>query len=250
MWYDVFVSWLNPVLYPLVNIDPLVALLVLSFVVALCNKLAYWKFTDQSLIREYKAQLKKFQEQLKKAKDDTKKMLEIQSKMMDINMQLMSQQFKPLLITMLPVIIIFGWMSLHLAYDPLQPGEPFVTQIELAQAKQISAYSQTAELISDRNLIGEKVQFSWNASKGNHTLVYSVSDGTRVHNVSHVVLVDSVDYLNPLQFVSDSDVKAIRVHNPSKVVFSVFGLDFTWFWSYVLFSIIFSLAIHRLMKLA
>jgi uncharacterized membrane protein (DUF106 family) len=250
MWYDSFVSWLNPILYPLVHIDPLVAVIVLSFVVALCNKVAYWKFTDQSLIREYKAQLKKFQEQLKKAKDDTKKMLEIQSKMMDINMQLMTQQFKPLLITMLPVIIIFGWMSLHLAYDPLTANQPFSTQIDLVQARQISAHSQTAQLLSEPVLIGDTVQFTWNATLGNHTIFYSISDGSSTRNITQRVLVDVIDYVNPLQTISDPDVRQLRVLNPSKTVFTLFGLDFTWFWSYVLFSILFSIAIHRLLKLA
>lgn len=66
--------------------------------------------TDQALMKELKADLKKYQDAMKDAKDDAEKTSELSKKAMGVNMKYMKQTMKPMLITMLPFIAIFWWL--------------------------------------------------------------------------------------------------------------------------------------------
>ena len=85
-------------------------ILLISVVLSLVVTLIYKYATDQTVMKELKEQLKKYQAQMKEAKGDMAKLSEIQKKSMATNMKLMKQNFKPMLITMAPFIIIFWWL--------------------------------------------------------------------------------------------------------------------------------------------
>jgi len=82
----------------------------LSIGLSLAVTLVYKYATDQAVMKDLKAQLKQYQEQMKAAKGDMVKLGEIQKKSMSTNMKLMKQNFKPMLITMAPFLIIFWWL--------------------------------------------------------------------------------------------------------------------------------------------
>jgi len=86
---------------------PLGMLIGLSAGLAIITTLVYKFATDQNMMKELKAELKKYTDSMKEHKDDTEKMLESQKKAMDINMKIMKQNFKPMLITMVPFIGVF-----------------------------------------------------------------------------------------------------------------------------------------------
>jgi len=84
-------------------------ILLISVILSLVTTLIYKYVTDQSLIKQIRADMKKYQEQMKQCKDDPAKMHEIQNQMMPLNSKLMMQQMKPTLITILPFLVIF-WL--------------------------------------------------------------------------------------------------------------------------------------------
>jgi len=92
------------------GLKPLPFLLILSAVLSLVVTLIYKFLTDQVLIKELKADLKKYQKDMKKYRDDPAKMMDLQKKMSSINIRMMKQSFKPMLITMLPFFGIFWWL--------------------------------------------------------------------------------------------------------------------------------------------
>jgi uncharacterized membrane protein (DUF106 family) len=91
--------------------NALLSLTIICVVLSLATTLVYKHFTDQSLIRQIREDIKKYQEQMKQHKGDAQKQLEIQSKMTELNMKMMPQTFKPMIITMIPFLLIFTFLN-------------------------------------------------------------------------------------------------------------------------------------------
>ncbi len=90
--------------------NPKASIIALSFLVTLAMTLVTKKFTDQNRMKELKKVQKACQIKLKDAKGDSKKQAEIQKEMMSCSMELMKHSFKPMLFTLLPLIILFWWI--------------------------------------------------------------------------------------------------------------------------------------------
>ena len=124
-----FWNFLDPVLNlifgPLLKLDPFWAILILSFVISLVIVVIYKWTTDQNLMKQLKDEIKEFQKQMKTLKEDPKKMMAVQKQATQTNMKYMMHSLKPTLITFIPIIIIFGWLTANLAYDPILPNQEF-----------------------------------------------------------------------------------------------------------------------------
>ena len=118
-------SIMDPILNPVLGLHPFFAIMLMSFVIALAMTLVYKWVTNQQLMKQLKEDIKKYQKEMKEHRTDTKKVMEIQKKAMDVNMKYMSHSMKPTLISFIPIILIFGWMQGHLAYEPIMPGQEF-----------------------------------------------------------------------------------------------------------------------------
>jgi uncharacterized membrane protein (DUF106 family) len=107
----VFEGVLTTLTAPLLALGPLWSIAVVSILVGTFSTLAYKYMTDQVLLKEYKAEIKKNQAAMKNVdKSDMEKMKGLQKRAMEANMKLMSQTFKPMLITIIPFILIFRWL--------------------------------------------------------------------------------------------------------------------------------------------
>ena len=80
--------------------------ILINFIVLLVTKF----FSDQTRIRELKKQQKEFNKALKDVRGDVEKTLEIQKKAMEHSLELMKHSFRPLLITMIPLLLFFWWI--------------------------------------------------------------------------------------------------------------------------------------------
>ena len=60
-----------------------------------------------------KSKMQKFQEKSRQAKrkNDTKELNKLNQEMMGVQTKMMSNSFKPMLYTMVPIIIIFSWLG-------------------------------------------------------------------------------------------------------------------------------------------
>ena len=54
---------------------------------------------------------------------------------MQTNMKYMGLSMKPTLVTFIPIIIIFGWMHAHLAYNPILPNQDFTVSAEFKSSE-------------------------------------------------------------------------------------------------------------------
>src|SRR3989344_1774334 len=121
----VFESLLDPVFSPLLQLHPLWGIAIISLILTWIITLVYKWVTDQKLMKELKDDIKSVQKEMKEFKDNPAKVMEIQKKAMEKNMQYMMHSFKPMIFTLIPILIIFGWLNLHFAYEPLLPDAPF-----------------------------------------------------------------------------------------------------------------------------
>ncbi|MDO8656456.1 MAG: EMC3/TMCO1 family protein, partial [Nanoarchaeota archaeon] len=116
-------SIFDPTLGKLLELGPFWALLILSLIISLLIILVYKYFTNQVEMKRLKEQQKEFQQKMKSLKSNPEELMKIQKEAMGVNMQYMKHSLKATLITMLPVILIFGWMNGHLANEPIFPNE-------------------------------------------------------------------------------------------------------------------------------
>jgi len=89
---------------------PKISIIVFSFLVTLVMTLITKKFTNQNRMKELKQIQKACQIKIKENKNDPKVMMEMQKQMMECSMELMKHSFKPLLFTLIPLLIFFWWI--------------------------------------------------------------------------------------------------------------------------------------------
>ncbi len=84
--------------------------IAISFIITLFITLVYKFFTDQRLLKATKDEMKVLQQEIKKFKEDPAKMLQLNQEVMRKNAVVMKNSLKPLIITMIPVLLIFSWL--------------------------------------------------------------------------------------------------------------------------------------------
>ena len=99
-------SIIDPVLAPLLKLDPFVAIIVLALLISTVITLSYKYFTDQAKMKRLKKQLKKYQAEMKELRKEPEKMMKVQQKAMQTNMEYMKMSMRPTFITFLPIILV------------------------------------------------------------------------------------------------------------------------------------------------
>ena len=90
--------------------NAILSIILISIMINLIVLLITKFFSDQTRIRELKKQQKEFNKALKDVRGDVEKTLEIQKKAMEHSLELMKHSFRPLLITMIPLLLFFWWI--------------------------------------------------------------------------------------------------------------------------------------------
>ncbi len=257
-------SFLDPVLNPLLKLEPLFAIIVISVVLSAIITILYKYLTDQTLMKSLREQLKHYQQQMKEHKKEPEKMMEIQKKSMEVNMKYMMQSFKPMLFTFIPIILIFGWINAHLAYMPIMPGQEFTTTMELG-----SEITGNVTIIPPENIdiLGNKEQeikteiddgWLWDSEKsiatwnlkakqeGEYLLEYKYGEKTYKKDV---IVTKTSNYAEITKFVNDDNVKSININNEKMKPLKIGGFGIGWIWTYILFSIVTNLLLKKLLKI-
>lgn len=255
-------SLLNPIFGPLLRLSAIWAIVIISFIIALIMIVIYKYTTNQTLMKEMKLQLKGYQKQLKEHRGDTAKMSELNKKMMAINMKVFRQSMKSMFVTWIPIILIFGWMNAHLGYYPILPGEEFSTTIifeENVEGMVELKVPYGVEMISGgvQEIDKGKAEWKLKGMTGTHLLEYDFEDEKLL---KEILITEENLYKNPikakkgfLSFGGDhipDDSKAVQISISNKRVYplNLFGLNLSWFWTYFIFTLVFNMALRKLMK--
>lgn len=243
-------SFLDPVLNPLLQLPLLWVIIILSFALSLLVTIIYKLVTDQNLMKQLKDELKEFQKEMKELKSHPEKMMEVQKKAMQTNMRYMMLSMKSTLITFIPLIIIFGWMSSHLAYEPIKPGQEFSVSLnfEPGTAKQATIEApEGITLLSNATKGIENGRAIWvmKGNEGEYLLQFDYDGRTEQKDI---VITYKQEYREPIKKVKGSNLKFIEVEQKKVIVLNLFGWKLGWIGTYIIFSIIFSMLLRKVMK--
>ncbi|MDA1196537.1 MAG: EMC3/TMCO1 family protein [Nanoarchaeota archaeon] len=242
-------SFLDPVLNPLLALPIFTLVVLMSFLITLLITLIYKFTTNQSLMKSLKSELKELQKEMKELRDHPEKMMKVQKQAMQTNMKYMGQSMKSTLYTFLPIILIFGWMNAHLAFIPITPGSEFTTTVFFEDNVRGAAtidVSPELEVIGpiNKTIEGNKIIWTLKGSSGEHLIQYRAGQKTYEKDV---LISDSPEYATNIEKVKDGIVKQITIdHEKREFDLKIFKLG--WLGTYILFSIVFSMILRKLFK--
>jgi uncharacterized membrane protein (DUF106 family) len=244
-------SLLNPVFYPLLNATGYFwTLLILSVVITLITTLVYKYTTNQSLMKDLKDEQKALQKQIKELKNEPEKAMHAQKRMMEINGKYMMHSFKPLLYTFLPIIIFFGWMNSHLGYYPLMPNQEFsVTmnfdvnvggEVNLILPRGLNSISSL-----NQSIAAERATWVLKGDVGEYLLNYNFKGKTYSQQI---LISDQKEYKEPITRINKDGVKNIVADLKPVMLLNLGFHTFGWLGSYIIFSMVISIILRKVMK--
>ncbi|MEM4755975.1 MAG: EMC3/TMCO1 family protein [Candidatus Woesearchaeota archaeon] len=242
----VITSFLDPIFFPFLYLEPGIALPLLAFLISLLLTIVYKYTTDQEQIKAMKAEMKELQKQMRQTKD-TDEIMKKQKRVLEINMKLLGMTLKPTLITMIPILFVFAWISVHYAYVPPAPGVPFNVTLQGVRSNASFKAMEGITLVSQGSLQGSVMDFVLKAENaGSYLLVFNV-DGK---DYSRKVTV-SERYGNYEPTEKKFDDLTIKVGmEPLKPYgsLSLFGWRPGWLGTYIIFSLVFSILLRKLLR--
>ena len=90
--------------------NPKVSIVIISFLISLFVTLIRYFMTDKEKMREIKEKQKKLRAEMKIHRNNPEKMMENNQKMLEDMPEQMKQSFKPMIITLIPILLVFAWM--------------------------------------------------------------------------------------------------------------------------------------------
>ena len=247
----VFESFLNPIFNPLLRLPVFWVVVIMAFVITFLITAIYKYTTNQNLMKDLKDKMKESQKQMKELRSDPQKMMQVQKEAMQTNMKYMSHSMRSTLFTFIPIILLFGWMNSHLAFEPIRPGQDFTTTVffnkgvtgtvEIAVPEGISVDGNSTKIIEN-----DIAKWVLKGEEGQYLLEYKV-DGKSY--TKELLITNNQEYSTPIKIVSKDDlVKQIQIENNKMKVLNLFGWQLGWLGSYIILSIIFSMILRKLFK--
>jgi len=268
--FNLFDPILNLAFGPLLLLPPIFAIIIITLVISLVITFTYKFMTNQDLMKQLKDELKEFQKQIKELKKEPEKAMKVQKQMMETNMKYMTQSMKPTLITFIPIIVIFGWLSANLAYLPIVPGDEFSVDLQFKRDIEGDVSVEVSDgirVVSEpmQNIIEGKARFGFTGQgEGEYLLNFNLNNqryGKRV------IITEGKKYFHPIKrkktfidnvysqndgYLENGQISQIKTSNKGLKPLgklSILGWNPGWLGTYIIFSIIFSMGLRKLLKI-
>jgi uncharacterized membrane protein (DUF106 family) len=253
--FQVFIDTVfNPIFGWMLNIPPILAIIILATLLALISTLLQKYLTDQAKMKRLRDDTKKYQEQMKKLRQKPEEMMKVQQKVLPIQMELMKESFKPLLVTLIPFLLIFFWLSNHFAYHQIQPNQPFVVSATFEEGitgnatlsgdgLQIEQPTQAVQQKDDEGYAKWVVK----GPAGEHKLDISFAGAT----ISRDVLISNDRIYETPIMPKRGTVTAFNIENKKLEPlgnFNIFGWHPGWIFYYIVLSIPLSLLLKKVLN--
>ena len=239
---------LDPILKPLLNIiSPLWFLVIITFLITLLITLVYKYTTNQELVKKLRDEMKDIQKQIKENSHDLEKVKGLQKQSFEKAGIQFKQSMKPMIITMIPMIIILGWLASNLSFEALKPGEEFNVDIEVKEFNTTVLLNAPAglEVLDEKGKkAGPNADWKLKGSEGEYILEFVVKgeDKDKLYT-KELIITKGNNYKEPVKLIDDESVKSIKVGNkPMRI------LGLSWFWAYFILAIAFNSLTRKLLK--
>ncbi|MBI2656005.1 DUF106 domain-containing protein [Candidatus Woesearchaeota archaeon] len=254
-----YYDFLNIAFAPLLKLPTLLAIIILSFLISLLIILITKYMTNQETMKNLKYEMKSYQKQMKELKGNPAKMMEMQKKAMESNMKYMSHSLKPTLITLIPIFFIFGWMNATFAYDSIHPMQEFSVyavfdktaggEAQIIVPEEITiignAKAEIAAGTVNKKTYEKTASWKLKGKEGEHVIEISYNEENQQHSV---LITDENKYLPALKQAKGS-IKSISIDYKKKVLIPIGFRDWLgWLGVYIWCSIIFTMALRKILK--
>ena len=245
---------LDPIFNPLLQLDVLWIVFIISLVVSLIIIVIYKYTTNQDLMKQLKEEIKAFQKETKELKAHPEKMMEVQKKAMKTNMKYMTHSMRSTLYTFIPIILIFGWMNANIAYEPIYPDQEFnvtaifgkgtIGDIELIAPTGVEVLGNSTQEIKDN-------EASWilKGSEGDYinenALEFEFEGQTRYKDL---IITNEQKYAKTKEKIKNSGLKIVQIENKPMKILNLFGWKIGWLGTYIIFSLVFSILLRKIFK--
>lgn len=242
---------LDSIFRPLLSLSPVLSIGIISLVVAVIVTIIYKYTTNQQMMKQFKEESADTRKKLKELKGQPEKLTELNKQMMEKQMKVMMNSFKPTLFTIIPLLFIFGWMSAHYSFEAIKPGTEFTTEMVFAPGTTGTASMITPQsglqLVGDakKDIVNNTAEWTLKGESGDYLLEYSYSNSTYTREL---LISEKQEYKPLSQIVTGNAVKELRINNPKLKVIDMFGLKLSWLWAYMIFSLVSSMVLRKLMK--
>ncbi len=231
----------------LLNWNPLIAIAVVSFAISLLITLIYKWTTNQQEMKRLKDELKEHQKKMKDLKEHPEKMMAAQKQAMHVNMQYMAKSMKSTFITFIPILLIFGWMSANFAYEPLMPNQEFTITALLEKTIEGNvsvSVPEGLEVVGDstKQIENNMATFTLKGTEGDYFATLA-SNGQEVDK--RVLITTGRKYAVVSETYKSDVFKTVQLGNKELKVF----WKLSWIWAYIIFAIIFSSVLRKVMKI-
>ena len=259
----IFSNFLNIIFSPLLNLPPYLAIIIVAFFISSLITIITKYTTNQPLMKELKDKIKEYQKQAKELRSEPEKAMEVQKKAMEVNTKYMMHSLRPTIITFIPIILIFGWMSSTFAFEGIKPGQEFSVTVffdkntqgraELIVTEGLNILDNKTKEIGtkiEKHLFGseEIYQADWilKGKEGEHIIEFTY--GNEKQQTS-VLISDGRKYINPLK-KTDGSINSIKINYKKLTVIPIGYKDWLgWLGTYIWSSIIFTMILRKTMKI-
>jgi len=93
-----------------INSNPKTSIIFISLLATIFITVVRYYMTDRDKMKEIRARQKELKKEMKQFRDNPEKMMEINKKMLEDMPEQMKQSFKPMIITLIPLLILFKWL--------------------------------------------------------------------------------------------------------------------------------------------
>ena len=245
-----YYDFLNILFYPLLKLPALLAVILMSFIISVVIIVITKYTTDQALMKKLKDDMKEYQKQIKELRNEPAKAMEVQKKSMELNMKYMTHSLKPTIITFIPIILIFGWMSSTFSYESIKPQQEFSVsvifqkntngEIELIAPEGINIAGNKTKKIEN-----DKATWTLKGDEGELILEFIYNEEKQQKSV---LITNDNKYIEPSKKIIDSSIKLIQIDYKSKKILNLFGWKLGWLGTYIIFSIIFTMGLRKVLK--
>lgn len=244
-----FDSFFNSIFLPLLNsIGVFWFVFVISLFVSLITVVVYKYTTNQNLMKQLKGEIKELQEKMKKSRDDMKKTMQYNSQMMEKNMAMMKHSMGSTLYTIIPIIILFGWLTAHLAYIPLTEDVQFTITITFDDYKGTAMLSVPKGLtIVDEATKNITSSVDWRLSGKPGEYLVSLKVGDKTYD-KDITISNDHQFAPAVKNVNDGIVKSIQINYKKQIVMNLFGWRLGWLGTYILLALVFSIVLRKILN--
>ena len=245
-----YYDFLNIAFAPLLKLPAVWAIIILSFIISIIIILITKYMTNQETMKNLKDEMKSYQKQMKELKNNPAKMMEMQKKAMESNMKYMSHSLKPTLITLIPIFFIFGWMNATFAYESIKPMQEFNVYAVFdknANGEAQIIVPEEITIIGDAKAGIYEETSSWKlkGQEGEHVIEIDYNGEKQQHTV---LITDENKYLQPLK-QTKGVIKSMSIDYKKKILIPIGFRDWLgWLGVYIWCSIIFTMALRKILK--